>query len=74
VYSSFDTGNETNCSFEVRILPRFDSKGNIELAVRHLCNWLLLNATLFEFGSVIILAHSMGGLLAIDVSVAHIHN
>ncbi|KAI9350502.1 hypothetical protein DFJ73DRAFT_832399 [Zopfochytrium polystomum] len=51
---------------ECRMLPTFDSKGNITKAVNHLCNWLILNSSAPEFDNVVILAHSMGGLLAID--------
>ncbi|TPX58005.1 hypothetical protein PhCBS80983_g03414 [Powellomyces hirtus] len=51
---------------EVRIFPRFDTKGDPTRAVNQLCNWLLLNATEPEYSGVIILAHSMGGLMAVD--------
>ena len=55
---------------ECRILPSFDSKGENFKQVNHLCNWLLMNAAYPEFDSVIIIAHSMGGLLAVDGIIA----
>ncbi|KAJ3021142.1 hypothetical protein HKX48_009166 [Thoreauomyces humboldtii] len=51
---------------EVRIFPRFDTKGDPTRAVNQLCNWLLLNATEPEFSGVVIMAHSMGGLMCVD--------
>ncbi|KAJ3100037.1 hypothetical protein HDU97_002521, partial [Phlyctochytrium planicorne] len=51
---------------ECRNLPAYDCKGDITKAVNHLCNWLTMNAAAPEFDSVVILAHSMGGLLAVD--------
>ncbi|KAJ3172534.1 hypothetical protein HDU88_005862 [Geranomyces variabilis] len=51
---------------EVRIFPRFDTKGDPTRAVNQLCNWLMLNAAQPEYHGVIVLAHSMGGLMAVD--------
>lgn len=51
---------------EVRITPRFESKGNIDRAINSLYNWLIMNATWPEYQGVIIIAHSMGGLIAAD--------
>ncbi|KAI8822946.1 uncharacterized protein EV422DRAFT_618666 [Fimicolochytrium jonesii] len=51
---------------EARIFPRFDTKGDPTRAVNQLCNWLLLNATQPEYSGVVILAHSMGGLMVVD--------
>ncbi|KAJ3153067.1 hypothetical protein HDU86_005365 [Geranomyces michiganensis] len=56
----------SSSSIEVRIFPRFDTKGDPTRAVNQLCNWLLLNAPLPEYRGVIVLAHSMGGLMAVD--------
>ncbi|KAJ3217898.1 hypothetical protein HDU67_007049 [Dinochytrium kinnereticum] len=48
---------------ECRMLPTYDCKGDIGKAVNHL---LTMNAAAPEYDSVVILAHSMGGLLAVD--------
>ncbi|KAJ3191857.1 hypothetical protein HK101_007340 [Irineochytrium annulatum] len=53
-------------NIECRVLPTYDCKGDITKSVNHLCNWLIMNAAAPEFDSVVILAHSMGGLLAVD--------
>ncbi|KAI8908486.1 hypothetical protein EDD86DRAFT_18345 [Gorgonomyces haynaldii] len=51
---------------EARVVPRFESKGDITKAVHSLHNWLLMNATMPEYEGVIIIAHSMGGLIGAD--------
>lgn len=48
------------------MFPFFATKGDPEKAINSLYNWLLLNASQPEYDSVIILAHSMGGLIATD--------
>ncbi|KAJ3268020.1 hypothetical protein HK104_005512, partial [Borealophlyctis nickersoniae] len=53
-------------SIEARVFPRFDTKGDPTAAVNQLCNWLLLNAGAPEYDSVVIIAHSMGGIMAVD--------
>ena len=51
---------------EAKVFPFFATKGDPEKAINSLYNWLLLNASQPEYDSVIILAHSMGGLIATD--------
>ncbi|KAJ1564947.1 hypothetical protein HK405_013561, partial [Cladochytrium tenue] len=51
---------------EIKIFPRFDTKGNNALAAKRLADWLLLHATTVNYRTVILLAHSMGGLLCAD--------
>ncbi|KAI8835302.1 hypothetical protein BC829DRAFT_422060 [Chytridium lagenaria] len=53
-------------SMESIVFPRFDTKGSNQLKVRLLVDWLLLNATTVRAENVVLLAHSMGGLLASD--------
>ncbi|KAJ3095017.1 hypothetical protein HDU97_007348 [Phlyctochytrium planicorne] len=53
-------------SMEAVVFPRFATKGSNQLKVRHLVDWLLLNATTVRAERVILMAHSMGGLLASD--------
>ena len=53
-------------NLEARIFPFFETKGDPEKAINSLHNWLLLNASMPEFESVIIVAHSMGGLITVD--------
>jgi hypothetical protein len=50
---------------EARVVPRFDTKGNVDHAIALLHNWLLLNAS-YEYEGVVIVAHSMGALIAAD--------
>ncbi|KAJ3183585.1 hypothetical protein HDU85_002014 [Gaertneriomyces sp. JEL0708] len=52
---------------ESRFYPRYDTSGDNGLAVRKLYDWLILHATTGRYDYVILLAHSMGGLLAADV-------
>ncbi|KAL2914267.1 hypothetical protein HK105_206213 [Polyrhizophydium stewartii] len=51
---------------EARVLPRFATAGSAERAAARLHNWLLLNAAPPEYDAVVVLAHSMGGLVAVD--------
>ena len=53
-------------NLEARVLPRFASKGNVDLVVNSLYNYLVLNCCQPEYTGVIILAHSMGGLISVD--------
>ncbi|KAI8925895.1 hypothetical protein BC831DRAFT_400617, partial [Entophlyctis helioformis] len=53
-------------NLEARVLPRFETKGDPTRSVNLLYNWLVLNAAAPEYEAVIILAHSMGGLIAVD--------
>ena len=48
------------------VFPFFATKGDPEKAINSLYNWLLLNGSSPEYDAVIILAHSMGGLIATD--------
>ncbi|TPX36770.1 hypothetical protein SeLEV6574_g08011 [Synchytrium endobioticum] len=52
--------------FEARVYPKFDTHGDSQRAVSKLINWLLLHATTAEYHGVLLVAHSMGGLLACD--------
>ncbi|KAJ3106701.1 hypothetical protein HDU96_008138 [Phlyctochytrium bullatum] len=51
---------------EAVVYPCFETKGSNQLKVRQLVDWLLLNATTVRAERVVLLAHSMGGLLAAD--------
>ncbi|TPX31843.1 hypothetical protein SmJEL517_g04923 [Synchytrium microbalum] len=51
---------------EARVFPQFETHGDPEKAVVKLINWLLLHATTAEYDGVLLLAHSMGGLMACD--------
>ncbi|KAI9091774.1 hypothetical protein DFS34DRAFT_634858 [Phlyctochytrium arcticum] len=53
-------------NIEIRLFPCFDTKGDPTRAVNQLCNWLLLNAQAPEYSGVIVLGHSMGGIMAVD--------
>ncbi|KAJ3267542.1 hypothetical protein HK104_005788, partial [Borealophlyctis nickersoniae] len=58
--------NIPKSSIETRVFPRYDTKGNNARAAQKLIDWLLLHATTARYKCVILLAHSMGGLLAAD--------
>ncbi|KAI9097393.1 hypothetical protein DFS34DRAFT_124200 [Phlyctochytrium arcticum] len=51
---------------EFRTFPRYDTRGHNAQAVRKLMKWLEIYATTGRYSCVILLAHSMGGLLAAD--------
>ncbi|KAI8908813.1 hypothetical protein DFJ77DRAFT_130141 [Powellomyces hirtus] len=51
---------------ETRMFPRYDTRGHNARSVQKLIDWLLVYATTGRYESVILLAHSMGGLLAAD--------
>ncbi|KAI8827050.1 uncharacterized protein EV422DRAFT_23499 [Fimicolochytrium jonesii] len=51
---------------EVRLFPRYDTRGHNARSVQKLIDWLLIHATTGRYKCVILLAHSMGGLLAAD--------
>ncbi|KAI9364429.1 hypothetical protein DFJ73DRAFT_809378 [Zopfochytrium polystomum] len=51
---------------DFKVFPKFDTKGNNALAVKKLTDWLLLHATTMQYKSVVLMAHSMGGLLCAD--------
>ncbi|KAJ3041489.1 hypothetical protein HDV00_009285 [Rhizophlyctis rosea] len=53
-------------SVEALVFPRYDTRGNSSRAAQKLIDWLLLYATTAKYRCVILLAHSMGGLLAVD--------
>ena len=55
---------EINNSFS--IYPTFDTKGCNTRAVHALVDWLLIHATTFKAKNVILIGHSMGGILAVD--------
>jgi hypothetical protein len=56
-------------NLEARLVPRFPTKGNVDHAVALLHNWLVLNALSSEYEGVMIIAHSMGGLIAADAII-----
>ncbi|KAJ3413137.1 hypothetical protein HDV05_008475 [Chytridiales sp. JEL 0842] len=58
--------NTPKIELEAKCFPRFETKGHNGLAVKTLVDWLLLNATTVLYDAVILLAHSMGGLMAAD--------
>jgi pimeloyl-ACP methyl ester carboxylesterase len=58
--------NNQSCPCQSKIYPKYDTKGNNQRQVIALVDWLLLNATTVQYSKVILLAHSMGGLLAVD--------
>ncbi|KAJ3355103.1 hypothetical protein HDU83_004000 [Entophlyctis luteolus] len=49
-----------------KILPPFDCKGSNSTAVAHLVLWLSNNAPAVEYPAVVLLGHSMGGLISAD--------
>ncbi|KAJ3052625.1 hypothetical protein HK097_005936 [Rhizophlyctis rosea] len=51
---------------ETYVFPRYDTRGNNARAAQKLIDWLLVFATTAKYRCVILLAHSMGGLLAAD--------
>ncbi|KAJ3146415.1 hypothetical protein HDU86_008520 [Geranomyces michiganensis] len=51
---------------ETRMFPRYDTRGHNARSVQKLIDWLLVYATTGRYESVILMAHSMGGLLAAD--------
>ncbi|KAJ3314108.1 hypothetical protein HDV04_001139 [Boothiomyces sp. JEL0838] len=53
-------------NLEARVFPFFPTKGDPNKAINFLYNWLLMNATFPEYEAVIIMCHSMGGLIAAD--------
>ena len=53
-------------NLEARVFPFFSTTGDPNKSVNMLYNWLILNATQPEYESVIIIAHSMGGLICGD--------
>jgi hypothetical protein len=53
-------------NLEARLFPFFSTKGDPNKSVNMLYNWLLLNAAEPEYEAVIIIGHSMGGLIAAD--------
>ncbi|KAJ3211704.1 hypothetical protein HDU67_004342 [Dinochytrium kinnereticum] len=60
------THNVPRDMMEALVFPRFETKGSNQLKVRLLVDWLLLNATTVKAEKVVLLAHSMGGILASD--------
>jgi hypothetical protein len=53
-------------NIEARIFPFFATKGSPNKSIALLYNWLLLNASAPEYEAVVIVAHSMGGLISCD--------
>ena len=53
-------------SVESKAFPTFKTAGSNHLQVMALVDWLLLNATTSQYKNVILIAHSMGGLLVCD--------
>lgn len=51
---------------ETRMFPRYDTRGHNARSVQKLIDWLLIYATTGRYECVILMAHSMGGLLAAD--------
>ncbi|KAJ3070818.1 hypothetical protein HDU98_006184 [Podochytrium sp. JEL0797] len=51
---------------ETKMFPAFDCKDSSGAAVANLVGWMNTNASCREYSTVVILAHSMGGLLAVD--------
>ncbi|KAJ3178009.1 hypothetical protein HDU87_003786 [Geranomyces variabilis] len=51
---------------ETRMFPRYDTRGHNARSVQKLIDWLLVYATTGRYESVVLMAHSMGGLLAAD--------
>ncbi|KAJ3091560.1 hypothetical protein HK102_000099 [Quaeritorhiza haematococci] len=51
---------------EARLYPRFDTKGDSQKALSTLTTWLELNACSPEYEGVVLIGHSMGGILAVD--------
>ena len=56
-------------NIEGRILPKFESKGDVHRVTNQLVNWLMLNASQREYSHVILLCHSMGGILAANAII-----
>ncbi|KAI8812869.1 hypothetical protein BJ742DRAFT_792036 [Cladochytrium replicatum] len=52
---------------ETKVYPKYNTKGSNARQVKALLSWLLLHATTVRYEAVIIVAHSMGGILAADV-------
>lgn len=50
----------------VKIYPTYDTKGNITKQIHALTDYLLLEANTSIYSSVILIGHSMGGILAVD--------
>jgi hypothetical protein len=53
-------------NIEARIFPFFSTKGNPDKSITLLYNWLVMNASGPEYEAVIIVCHSMGGLIVAD--------
>ncbi|KAJ3002278.1 hypothetical protein HKX48_002400, partial [Thoreauomyces humboldtii] len=51
---------------ETRMFPRYDTRGHNARSVQKLIDWLLVYGTTGRYECVLLLAHSMGGLLAAD--------
>ncbi|KNC98969.1 uncharacterized protein SPPG_05925 [Spizellomyces punctatus DAOM BR117] len=51
---------------ETKMFPRYDTRGHNGQSVRKLMKWLEIYATTVRYECVILMAHSMGGLLAAD--------
>jgi pimeloyl-ACP methyl ester carboxylesterase len=56
-----------------KIYPTYDTKGNITKQIHALSDYLLLEANTSLYPSVILIGHSMGGILALD-AFHYLHN
>jgi hypothetical protein len=51
---------------EFKIYPTYDTSGSNQIQVQKFMDWLLLNGSTTVYRRVVILSHSMGGLLSAD--------
>ncbi|KAJ1535459.1 hypothetical protein HK096_002483, partial [Nowakowskiella sp. JEL0078] len=58
---------DSNCNVAIKMVPRYNTKDTTDLRVSQLLSWLVENANSSKCHTVILLAHSMGGVLAVDV-------
>lgn len=55
---------------DYKIYPTYDTSGSNQIQVQKFMDWLLMNATSTIYAKVIILSHSMGGLLSADAYIS----
>ncbi|KAI9206181.1 uncharacterized protein BJ171DRAFT_499037 [Polychytrium aggregatum] len=65
-YLSHSTSVDHDEIFDVKVYPKYDTKGSNPKAVSQLVDYLLRNAGTTSYSGVILMAHSMGGLAAVD--------
>ncbi|RKP03231.1 hypothetical protein CXG81DRAFT_24117 [Caulochytrium protostelioides] len=74
-FDAFPTDLLTHCTavlrlppaaLDAQVLPRFSTSGDYQNAVTQLLQWLCTHAHSGNYARVILLGHSMGGLVALD--------